>query len=102
VLGREVVEDGEVVPVAVQRLGRLVLAALMEPEGELVAADFAGGARRGRPDLGELAARLGPEALGQPIEDVEGAVVPAALVTVSPIGQNQPAAIRSNPASRVG
>jgi hypothetical protein len=38
VLGREVVERGEVVPVAVERLGGPILAGGMEPEGELVAA----------------------------------------------------------------
>ncbi len=41
VLGREVVEGDEVVPVAVERLGCGVLASLVEPAGQLVAGRLA-------------------------------------------------------------
>jgi len=64
VLGREVIEPREAVPVAVERLGRLVLAAGMEPPGELVATRLADRPGRGLPDRPEPAARLGPGAWG--------------------------------------
>ena len=75
VLGREVVEGREVVPVAVERLGRLVLAGGMEPQGELVAAGLAGRPGRGRPDLPESPPGLRPEALGELVDQVEAAMV---------------------------
>jgi len=64
VLGREVVERGEVVPVAVERLGGPILAGGVEPEGELVATGLADGSRRGRPDLPQASPRLGQSRLG--------------------------------------
>ncbi len=74
VLGREVVEGGEVIPVAEERLGRLVLAVLVEPDRGLVAAGLAGRARARRPDLPQPAAGLGPEPLRKLVHDVQRAM----------------------------
>jgi hypothetical protein len=80
VLGREVVERGEVVPVAVEGLGRRVLAVLVEPDGELVATVLTAGSGRCLPDLSQALAGVRPQALEQLVQDVASPVIPAALV----------------------
>jgi hypothetical protein len=70
VLGREVVEGGEIVPVAEQRLGRRILAAGVEPVGELVAPQLALAPGGRVPDRPEAVAELGLEALGHLVGEV--------------------------------
>lgn len=78
--GRKVVEGRQVVPVAEQGLGGRVLAAAVEPLGELVASQLAFPPAGRVPDRPQPMAELWLETLGDLVGQVHRLVVPAALV----------------------